>query len=1215
MRKKLLLVAGLLLASLVGVWARPVDPVMARRVAETYMRHAGMENVAALQDVTAQTPFASFYVFAAPEGGFILVSADDCVVPVLGYSVDKPFETKDMPENVRGWLDSYDSQIAWVREQDAERDGTLAALVAGQWQALLDGDILPAPLTTAVSPLITTTWNQAPRYNNLCPYESSSSAYTVTGCVATATAQIMKYFNHPATGYGSHSYTSSQTAGGVTYTYGPLSANFGATTYQWANMPAALTSASSQAQIDAVATLMYHIGVADEMSYGISSIGGSGAHNYNYGGYLVPSSQSSLMAYFKYCPDMAAIARADYSDSAFCALMRAELDQSRPILYSGRHTSGGHSFVCDGYNANGQFHFNWGWGGSQDGYFTMGSLNPGTGGIGGNGSGTYNMDNVILTRIRPNTNWGASATTTITTQVTGNVTGASVIGAGTYPFADTVALLVSAPTGYRFDSWSDGSRYNYRELFANGGSYTFTANVVPIAGDTITYCPGGVHMTSFGGGGGEATWGIRIPASSLAADRGLAAVRFYAPDAGTYGLKVYAGAVSSTSNIYMASLTVSDEGWQQFTLPATQALQPGQDLYIILNNSDVSYPAALTGYSGNPDGCLWGTSQIGIDTAWGYYYTFMIKAVMGSTQPMQQYTLTVQANNAAWGTVTGGGTYYENTTATLTATPNTGYRFVRWSDNDLNATRIVTVTQNATYTAIFEPVYTITVQSNNTNWGTVSGGGTYNLNATATLVATPRTGYRFVQWHDGNTQNIRQITVTQNATYTATFEEIPPQQYTITVVSNNPDWGTVTGGGTYVEGTHITIRANSNPGYRFVQWQEDGNPSIMRQITVTQNATYTAIFDTNFHTLTVTSNNDDWGTVTGGGSYQEGSQVTITATPTTGHRFVQWQDGDTNATRVVTVNFDVTYTATFEEVLEQYVITAFSSNPNFGTVTGGGTYLEGSQVTLTATSAAGCRFVRWNDGVTDSVRVITVTQDATYIATFSNTPPTPTFTITVLSSDTTMGTVSGGGEYESGTMVSISATAKEGYVFVQWNDGNPSATRYIAVLGDATYTATFATVESQTFTITVLSSDSTMGIVEGGGQFLIHQSAIIKARPYGGYDFKEWNDGNTNNPRTISVEGDATYTAIFVPRTVGIDDVESASVTLSPNPAATVATLAGMVPGTEVTLVDINGRSLAVWRTEGESLDIEVASLPEGLYILRATTPDGTVARKLIVRH
>jgi hypothetical protein len=754
--------------------------------------------------------------------------------------------------------------------------------------------------------------------------------------------------------------------------------------------------------------------------------------------------------------------------------MRAELDQSRPILYSGRHTSGGHSFVCDGYNANGQFHFNWGWGGSQDGYFTMGSLNPGTGGIGGNGSGTYNMDNVILTRIRPNTNWGASATTTITTQVAGNVTGASVSGAGTYPFADTVALLVSAPTGYRFDSWSDGSRYNYRELFANGGSYTFTANVVPIAGDTITYCPGGVHMTSFGGGGGEATWGIRIPSASIATNQGLAAVRFYAPDAGTYGLKVYAGAVSSTSNIYMASLTVSDEGWQQFTLPATQALQPGQDLYIILNNSDVSYPAALTGYSGNPDGCLWGTSQIGIDTAWGYYYTFMIKAVMGSTQPMQQYTLTVQANNAAWGTVTGGGTYYENTTATLTATPNTGYRFVRWSDNDLNATRIVTVTQNATYTAIF---------------------------------------------------------------------------------------------------------------------------------------------DTNFHTLTVTSNNDDWGTVTGGGSYQEGSQVTITATPTTGHRFVQWQDGDTNATRVVTVNFDVTYTATFEEVLEQYVITAFSSNPNFGTVTGGGTYTVGSQVTLTATSAAGCRFVRWNDGVTDSVRVITVTQDATYIATFSNTPPTPTFTITVLSSDTTMGTVSGGGEYESGTMVSISATAKEGYVFVQWNDGNPSATRYIAVLGDATYTATFATVESQTFTITVLSSDSTMGIVEGGGQFLIHQSAIIKARPYGGYDFKEWNDGNTNNPRTISVEGDATYTAIFVPRTVGIDDVESVSVTLSPNPAATVATLAGMVPGTEVTLVDINGRSLAVWRTEGESLDIEVASLPEGLYILRATTPDGTVARKLIVRH
>ena len=1212
MRKKLLLVAGLLLASLVSVWARPVDPAVARRVAETYMQAAGMGNVAALQDITARTPYASFYVFAAPEGGFVLVSADDCVVPVLGWSLDSPFETKDMPENVRGWFDNYDAQIAWVREQDEQRDGALAALVAGQWQALLGGTTPPTPPLTVVAPLIATTWNQAPRYNNLCPYDNNSSQYTVTGCVATATAQIMKYYNHPTTGYGSHSYTSSKTVNGVTYTYGPLSANFGTTTYQWNNMPNALTSTSSQTQIDAVATLMYHIGVADEMSYGISSIGGSGAYNYNYGGYLVHSSQSSLMAYFKYCPDMAAIARADYHDSAFCALIRAELDQSRPILYSGRHTSGGHSFVLDGYNNSGQFHFNWGWGGSCDGYFPMGSLNPGTGGIGGNGSGTYNMDNVILTRIRPNTNWDPSASTTITTQVQGSLAGASVSGAGTYSFGDTVALLASAPTGYRFDSWSDGSRYNYRELIANGGSYSFTARYAPIAGDTITYCPGGVHMTSFGGGS-EASWGIRIPAASINTNQGLAAVQFYAPDAGTYGVTVYSGSVSSTTSIYMSSLTVSDEGWQQFTLPATQALQPGQDLYIMLNSSNVSYPAALTGYSGNNDGCLWGTSLTPI-TNWGHYYTFMIKAVMGSTQPLPQFTLTVQANNAAWGTVTGGGTYYENATATLTATPNTGYRFVRWSDNDQNATRIVTVTQNATYTAIFEPVYTITVLSNNTAWGTVSGGGTYNLNATATIVATPRTGYRFVQWNDNNTQNIRQITVTQNATYTATFEEIPPQQYTITVQANNPDWGTVTGGGTYLQGTSVTLRANANTGYRFMQWQ-DGNLSVTRVITVNADATYTATFDTSFRTLTVVSNNDDWGTVTGGGTYQEGSQATITATPTPGHRFVQWNDGNTEASRTVTVSTDITYTATFEEVLEQYAITAVSANPSWGTVTGGGTYYSGSQVTLVATPVEGCRFVRWDDGVTDSLRVITVTENATYVATFSNTPPMPTYTITVQSNDETMGTVSGGGVYEAGTMVSISATANEGYVFVQWNDGNISASRYIAVLGDATYTATFATVASQTFTITVESADTTMGTVTGGGQFLIHQPATFRAIPRVGYLFKEWQDGNTTNPRTITVEGDSTFIATFERVTIGIDGIDAAAVTLSPNPAATVATLMGLARGTEVTLVDINGRSLATWRTEEESLVIEVASLPEGLYILRAATADGTVARKLIVRH
>ena len=138
------------------------------------------------------------------------------------------------------------------------------------------------------------------------------------------------------------------------------------------------------------------------------------------------------------------------------------------------------------------------------------------------------------------------------------------------------------------------------------------------------------------------------------------------------------------------------------------------------------------------------------------------------------YTVTVVSANSNMGTVSGGGTYNEGASVTITATPNSGYRFVRWQDNNTQNPRTVTVTSNATYTAYFEVIpptqYTITVNSNNSSWGTVSGGGTYNSGATATLTATPNSGYRFVRWNDNNTQNPRTVTVTSNATYTAYFE-------------------------------------------------------------------------------------------------------------------------------------------------------------------------------------------------------------------------------------------------------------------------------------------------------------------------------------------------------------------------------------------------------------------------------------------------------------
>ena len=621
MKKKYIFLIFLLL-TIHSINAKPVDSATARLIANTWMSAMGMKNTASLVDVTSQSPFTEFYLFASDAGGFILISADDCVMPVLGYAVDNQFPVKEMPIHVQSFLEGYEREIRFYKERESQHPTTSGGLseVSRQWQMLTNGEMPPAPLTTAVAALMTTTWNQSPYYNIFCPYDEnengSGNHHIVTGCVATATAQVMKYHNHPATGFGSHSYTHSS--------YGTLSADFGNTTYQWANMPNALNASSSETQVNAVATLMYHIGVADEMYYDLTSNGGSGALNYNGSGVLQASSQSALMKHFKYRPDMAAIARDNYSDSEYCAILRAELDQSRPILYSG-FGGGGHSFVLDGYNNAGQFHVNWGWGGNHDGYFTIGALNPSGSGIGGNLSGTYNVDNTALIGIRPNTSWNTA--TTITTSVEG-CPSATVTGAGTYPFGDTVTLAVSVPEGYRFARWNDYDRFNARQLYANGGSYNFTAFVEPVAGNIRSYC--GDHcnnVTAFS----YTRWGIRLPASVLASGDTLSAVQFFVSAAGAHTLTIYTGTTAPTTAVYTASHIFSpndEEHWKTFILSTPLIVDGSQNLWITFSFSGNGYPAAVTSSSGNADGFLTGSSM----TATTYYNHFsaMIRGIFGN---------------------------------------------------------------------------------------------------------------------------------------------------------------------------------------------------------------------------------------------------------------------------------------------------------------------------------------------------------------------------------------------------------------------------------------------------------------------------------------------------------------------------------------------------------------------------------------------------------
>ena len=1004
MAKKLSILL-LLTICILSAYAKHVDEETAKTVANTFwnqnvLKGNNLKSGNTYTNITSLTEFTNIYIFNN-NSGFVIVSADDAAKPILGYSQQATFDPENIPANAKNWILGYCNEIQYAIDNNIEAgEETREA-----WNNLRNGIGLAPKSSRSVSQMLTTTWNQAPYYNNLCPYDEENDERSVTGCVATAMAQIMKYWNWPARGTGSHSYTSDDHP-----EYGTMSANFGNTTYDWNNMPNALSSSSTSTQINAVATLMYHCGVAVEMMY---SATGSGAYSISYDGYYEYCTENALKNYFGYKSSLYGLYRSyryldEYGDTLtwemysydeWVSMLKEELNVARPILYTGAGPDGGHAFVFDGYDNNNLFHVNWGWGSWQDGYFSIDALEPAAGGIGG-GSYQFNIDQTALFGVEPdyscpsvspqtlsfNANGGSASFTLTAGSISNNCTISS--NASWLSLSRTTANGYGATTSITATATQNTSNAaRYATITITQGSYTATVSVTQEYTQlyTITALPANQNQGTVTGGGS-----------------------------------------------YAAGTTV--------TLRATPA--DGYDFFN-WNDGNTNNPRSIT-VTGNAN----------------YIANFR------EISSVNTYTITVLSSNQSHGTTSGGGTYQEGTTVTISATPANGYEFTNWNDGNTSNPRTITVTENKTYIANFREIssvntYTITVLSSNQSHGTASGGGTYQEGTTVTISATPANGYEFTNWNDGNTSNPRTITVTENKTYIATFQEISSiNTYTITVLSSNENYGTVTGGGTYTEGTTVTISATPASGYEFTMWN-DGNPSNPRTITVTENKTYIATFNeiaaVNTYTITVLSANESYGTVSGGGTYPEGSTVTISATPAEGYEFTMWNDGNPNSQRTITVTENKTYIATFNEIaaVNTYTITVLSANESYGTVSGGGTYPEGTTVTISAMPAEGFEFIMWNDGNPSNPRTITVTGNKTYIATFDEIAAVNTYTITVLSANESYGTVSGGGTYPEGSTVTISATPAESYEFIMWNDGNPNRQRSITVTRNATFIATF----------------------------------------------------------------------------------------------------------------------------------------------------------------
>ena len=346
-------------------------------------------------------------------------------------------------------------------------------------------------------------------------------------------------------------------------------------------------------------------------------------------------------------------------------------------------------------------------------------------------------------------------------------------------------------------------------------------------------------------------------------------------------------------------------------------------------------------------------------------------------------------------------------------------------------------------------------------------------------------------------------------------------QYTITVTSDHPGWGNVTGGGTFYYGDTIEIAATAYLGFEYVSWN-DGNTDNPRTIIVMESQEYTAHFRIQQCLIKTDVTPAGSGTVNGGGTYDYGTTIHLIAHNSPGYTFSEWDDGVITNPRSVFVEGDATFTAVFTPL--QYEISTICNPENGGTVSGAGIYEYGSTAILKATPNEDFIFLCWNDGSVSNPRNVTVTQNATYTALFHYNG-TPTYTITVESSNPLYGTVTGGGEYPEGTIIEISATPALNAYFVGWDDGNTDNPRNVVVTQNMTFIAKFEFISN--YTIIVVSENPLMGSVYGGGNYAANSTVTIGATPNSGFLFAGWQDGNMDNPRNITVTGNATYSASF----------------------------------------------------------------------------------------
>jgi len=474
--KKIILVSSCLLLSLI-LWmgngtAKPVDTLTAKTVATHFLTGRNVELPRSAQqariayighsfDENSQRSVPCYYIVNLNQG-FVILSADNRIEPILGYSTEGNFNAEDIPDNMLSFLDGYSAQIkAYLHDTSSTPNEATA-----KWTSLIRDDYTPnSTKGTVVGPLLTTIWNQNSPYNALCPTDANAATnpylngHVYAGCVATAMAQVIRYWQYPLQGSGG---TKS-----FVYNSQPYYVDFNIAHYDYSKMPDFITTASPSNQITEIAKLTYHCGVSAATTY---SIGGSSASLYY--------ACNALNTYFSYNNTSSTMTpeyknRSMFSDNDWIDMIKAELNAWRPVLYRGEGSSGGHAFVCDGYDDQNYFHFNWGWGGAYNGYFLLSSLTT--------GNGSFNSSQGVTIHIQGNTPMIKVSTPSLSFLCAAN----TVSEAKSLPLhgvALSSNIVITAPANFEISA--DGTTYYSSLNLSNTTSGIFVRYAPSASGQT-----------------------------------------------------------------------------------------------------------------------------------------------------------------------------------------------------------------------------------------------------------------------------------------------------------------------------------------------------------------------------------------------------------------------------------------------------------------------------------------------------------------------------------------------------------------------------------------------------------------------------------------------------------------------------------------------------------------------------------------------------------